>query len=94
MARREPVGRTEQRCTVDLVRRHADGARDYLGRVDTQVKLRELRIELGEIEAQLAARDATLRLTAGGRRPARKRNGTVVRYRVDRIGRRTSSALR
>jgi amino acid adenylation domain-containing protein len=37
----------------DLARRRADGAIDYLGRIDQQIKLRGLRIELGEIETAL-----------------------------------------
>ncbi|MFT4126208.1 MAG: amino acid adenylation domain-containing protein [Gordonia sp. (in: high G+C Gram-positive bacteria)] len=41
--------------TGDLVRTGADGALEYLGRTDFQVKLRGRRIELGEIEAVLAA---------------------------------------
>lgn len=41
--------------TGDLVRQRPDGAIDYLGRGDHQVKLRGLRIELGEIEACLRA---------------------------------------
>ncbi|PMZ55223.1 hypothetical protein C1X25_30265, partial [Pseudomonas sp. GW247-3R2A] len=39
--------------TGDLARYRADGAIDYCGRIDPQVKIRGLRIELGEIEARL-----------------------------------------
>jgi len=40
-------------CTGDLVRRRRNGAIEFLGRGDFQVKLRGFRIELGEIEHAL-----------------------------------------
>ncbi|NYI04382.1 non-ribosomal peptide synthetase [Allostreptomyces psammosilenae] len=39
--------------TGDLARLRADGAVEYLGRADQQVKIRGNRVELGEIEARL-----------------------------------------
>ncbi|WP_437305959.1 amino acid adenylation domain-containing protein [Sorangium sp. So ce388] len=39
--------------TGDLARHRADGAIEFLGRLDHQVKIRGLRVELGEIEARL-----------------------------------------
>ncbi|MGN0396227.1 MAG: amino acid adenylation domain-containing protein [Coprococcus sp.] len=40
--------------TGDLARWRADGEIEYLGRIDTQVKIRGLRIELGEIESVMS----------------------------------------
>ena len=44
--------------TGDLARYEADGAIEFLGRVDRQVKLRGVRIELGEVETVLGRHPA------------------------------------
>jgi amino acid adenylation domain-containing protein/non-ribosomal peptide synthase protein (TIGR01720 family) len=50
--------------TGDLGRYLPDGRREFLGRVDDQVKVRGFRIELGEIEAVLAEHSAVHRAAA------------------------------
>ena len=54
----------------DLVRQLPDGAIDYVGRIDQQVKVRGFRIELGEIEAALARHPALAAQAVEARRDA------------------------
>ncbi|MGW2515265.1 amino acid adenylation domain-containing protein, partial [Streptomyces scopuliridis] len=50
--------------TGDLVRQRADGALEYLGRIDEQVKVRGFRIELGEIETAASQLPGIVRAVA------------------------------
>ena len=50
-----PFGAGKLYRTGDYVKWREDGAIEYIGRIDHQIKLRGLRIELGEIEAGLLA---------------------------------------
>jgi amino acid adenylation domain-containing protein len=53
----DPYGPSGSRLyrTGDLVRLRDDATLEYLGRLDTQIKINGLRIELGEVEGALAA---------------------------------------
>ncbi|PHM47550.1 non-ribosomal peptide synthetase [Xenorhabdus miraniensis] len=57
---RDPFGDSEDRLyrTGDLVRWTRDGQLEFIGRIDSQIKIRSYRIELGEIETALSKHDA------------------------------------
>ncbi|MFG2905203.1 amino acid adenylation domain-containing protein [Kitasatospora sp. NPDC048286] len=78
----DPFGAPGSRMyrTGDLVRWTADGALDYLGRTDDQVKLRGFRIELGEVEAALADQPAVRQSAAA------VREGRLTGYAVPAEG--------
>ena len=69
--------------TGDRVRVRLDGEVDFLGRIDTQVKIRGQRIELGEIESALLALPAVREAAALVREePGRRADRKVVAYVV------------
>ncbi len=51
-------------CTGDRARIRWDGSIEFMGRIDTQVKLRGYRIELKEIESQLLASEKVVQAVA------------------------------
>ena len=59
----QPLGERKLFRTGDIARYRTDGTIEYLGRLDSQVKIRGVRVELGEIENALAAL-ATVRESA------------------------------
>ncbi|MFC0531314.1 amino acid adenylation domain-containing protein [Phytohabitans kaempferiae] len=71
--------------TGDLVRWRRDGALEYLGRVDDQVKVRGVRIELGEVE-QAMLRHPGIRAAAATVRRDGHGNVRLVGYAVPAPG--------
>ncbi|MFJ3814317.1 amino acid adenylation domain-containing protein [Streptomyces sp. NPDC090056] len=78
----DPFGAPGSRMyrTGDLVRRRADGAVEYLGRTDRQVKIRGNRVELGEIETALVGLPGVTRAAVV------VRDGALVGYAVPAPG--------
>ncbi|GIH19414.1 non-ribosomal peptide synthetase [Rugosimonospora africana] len=64
-------------CSGDAVRRRPDGRLEYLGRTDSQVKVRGVRVEPGEVEAVLAGHPAVERVAVVSRRDANGNNRLV-----------------
>ncbi len=79
--------------TGDIARWRADGALEYLGRSDHQVKLRGYRIELGEIETRLLAADGVANAVAVTREDV-PGDIRLVAYVVGRSGAVDVDALR
>jgi amino acid adenylation domain-containing protein len=68
--------------TGDLARHRSDGALEFLGRIDTQVKIRGQRVELGEIEVALREQRQPLRDAAVALREDRPGDQRLVAYVV------------
>ncbi|WP_149561652.1 non-ribosomal peptide synthetase [Streptomyces cacaoi] len=80
--------------TGDRARLRPDGALEFLGRADDQVKVRGFRVELGEIEAALAALPAVRQAAVSVRREAGRTLLTGHVVLAEGAGQRTGSELR
>ncbi|HKH48932.1 MAG TPA: amino acid adenylation domain-containing protein, partial [Thermoanaerobaculia bacterium] len=78
----EPGGRLYR--TGDLVRVLPDGRLDFLGRIDTQLKVRGFRVEPGEIEAALRAHPGVLEAAVVAAEGDGRLVGFVVSVAADR----------
>lgn len=69
--------------TGDLARWRMDGEIEYLGRIDTQVKIRGLRIELGEIESVMSSMEGIGLTAVTDKRDENNRQYLVGYYTAD-----------
>lgn len=69
--------------TGDLARWRVDGEIEYLGRIDTQVKIRGLRIELGEIESVMGGMEGIGLVAVADRRDSDHRQYLAGYYTAD-----------
>jgi amino acid adenylation domain-containing protein len=79
--------------TGDLVRARPDGAIEFLGRIDDQIKIRGFRVEPGEVEGVLA-RHAGVRQAAVISRDGPAGDKRLVAYIVPRDRQTTADAIR
>ncbi|HEX3759109.1 MAG TPA: amino acid adenylation domain-containing protein [Kofleriaceae bacterium] len=82
----DPLTGGRMYCTGDLGRHRSDGAIEFLGRRDHQVKIRGVRVELGEIEARLAGHPAVREVVVVARRDAADAAARLVAYVVPHAG--------
>ncbi len=84
----DPFGAPGERlyATGDLARYLPDGAVEFLGRRDAQLKLRGFRIEPGEIEAALARHPAVEACAVVPRAGEREGEKLLVAFVVERTG--------
>ncbi|MEM7353022.1 MAG: amino acid adenylation domain-containing protein, partial [Acidobacteriota bacterium] len=68
--------------TGDLARYRDDGAIEFLGRSDQQIKIRGFRVELGEVESVLAAHPTVQETAVVFRRDDATANGQLIAYVV------------